>query len=187
MKIFNRKISVRLSMAIIVITILLISVVVIFAAGNFAVPYTFTAGSTISSSEVNANFQAIGGNLPASKTSASSGTLDITSSGLAEISSLAVTPSSNGYLLVFSRVTVTAIDASATGVQVCLTPTSSSSYLNCHFISSTGEYNTEYSQGAVAASNTLNYSFKAQGVGGNATVQAANISALFIPAPNQLP
>jgi hypothetical protein len=196
MKLFNKKISVKLSMAVIVITILLISVVVIFAAGDFAVPYTFTSGATISSSEVNANFQAIGGNLPASKTSATSGTVNITStSEYQTLANLTVTPSSSGYLLVFGHATLSSLSGSdSPAVQFCMSKNDSagiqSADTKCEGLSSQDVIDSVYPQGAVTAGTTLYYSLKSKIIGGtgvNAVIQGAYLSAVFIPAPNQLP
>jgi hypothetical protein len=133
---------------------------------SITLPYTFSPGNTISSSQVNANLQALGQALPASKTSASSGTLTITSSATAtptNITSLAVTSSSNGYLLVFGRATVT----SASGdVTLCILPTDSSGVVDIGsgaYIGSDslGEMNMVYTRGAVTAGTTLYFSLGA--------------------------
>ncbi len=191
MKQLNIKISVRLLMSVIVITILLVSAVAIFAiSGDFAVPHTFTSGTKISASEMNANFQAIGQALPASKTGTASGTITLPSSGdYQTIATLAVTPPSNGYLQIFGRATVL-----ATGGEQCfyISRTDSSgavqlsqrNYSTCTS-GNPGELNNVYPQGLVTAGTTLYFSLKAEAVGGS--VQGASLSALFIPAPNQLP
>lgn len=196
MNLLNRKISVRTLMAVLVITIILVSVAVIYAGSNFAVPNIFTSGTTISSSQMNANFQAIGQQLPASKTSGPSGSISITDTTDINISSLAVTPPSNGYLLVFGRATVTAVSPSGTNLSVSISQTNASGdALAQNIVGGTrweiGVIDLVYPQGAVTAGTTLYYSFKAKAqnmtTSGTGTVEGASLSAIFIPAPNQLP
>lgn len=195
MNLLNRKISVRVSMVVLVITILLVSVAVIYAvSSNFTVPNTFTSGTTISSSEMNANFQALGQALPASKTSVSSGSISIVDTTGSNISSLAVTPPSNGYLLVFGRATVTAVSGPMLFFSISRTSASGDA-LAQDIVGGTrweiGVIDLVYPQGAVTAGTTLYYSFKANvqlnGPTGTGTVEGASLSAIFIPAPNQLP
>jgi len=192
MKILNRKISIRVLMAVLVITILLVSVVVIFAvSSNFAVPNTFTSGTTISASEMNANFTAIGQQLPYSKT-ISFGSTTLTASQQNVSGLLTVTPPANGYLILFGNATVSTTDSLA--------------YVNIFASDSTGValnqdngghgepisgnpyvFNVQYSQGYVTANTPLYFYL---GVHNNSvmggTVQG-RLTAVFFPAPNQLP
>jgi hypothetical protein len=186
MKILNRKISVKASMAIIVITILLISVIVIFAAGgNFTVPYTFTSGTTIKASEVNANFQAVGQALPAYKTMSFGPTTvsgeDNNVSGL-----FTVTPSESGFLTVY----VTGTATTGSDINICLCKADASgNMLSCYLgvgIPSSGlSYANIYPQGYVTAGTPLHFYVKGSTMSGTTT--QGTLSALFIPAPNQLP
>ena len=189
MKILNRKISIRVSMAILVITILLVSVVIIFAvSSNFTVPNTFTSGTTISASEMNANFQAIGQQLPYSKTT-SFGITTLTVGAEQNVSGiLTVTPPMDGYLMLYVRDTVTTTTGNY--IEVCLNSTNSSgstvidSY--CHAAYTEVNHNFPYAQGAVTAGTPL-YFYVGTKFVQTATTVSGSLSALFIPAPNQLP
>lgn len=192
MKIFNRKISVRILMTVLVITILLVSVAVIFAvSSNFAVPYTFTSGTTISSSEVNANFQAIGQTLPASKTiSFGAKTLLINTENQNVSGLLTVTPPANGYLIVFGHATISLSPDSYASVYIVPTdstgvPLSESSW-NGYFLTAMTVYDLAYSKGYVTANTPLYFYLGANLHGTSGTIQGS-LTALFIPAPNQLP
>lgn len=190
MKILNKKIAIRVVIAVLVIAILLVSAVAIFAvSSNFTVPYTFSSGSKISASEMNANFQAIGQALPASKTISFS-TTTLTGIENQNVSGLlTVTPPANGYLIVFGHATLSLSPTSYAAVYIVPTdstgvPLSESSWNGYVFTNKT-VYDVECPRGYVTANTTYYFFLAASGAAGD-TIQGS-LSALFIPAPNQLP
>ena len=186
MKKLNKKTAIGILIAILFVTF--ISVVVIASSSSFSVPYTFTSGTTISASEMNANFQAIGGNLPASK-SISFGTTTITSTTQNFTGILTVTPPANGYLILYARDTYTAQDSSISDVCIYSTDSSGSTVIDkyCHALSgSETNHNYSYTQGLVTAGTPL-YFYMGTDMGITGTTFSGSLSALFIPAPNTLP
>ena len=73
--------------------------ITVIAYAAVTVPNTFTSGTTISSSQVNANFTALGNAMPAVKAVESTNYTTVTSTSGQNILSLTVTPPVNGYII----------------------------------------------------------------------------------------
>lgn len=183
-------------MAVLVITILLVSAAVIFAvSSNFTVPYTFTSGTTISASQMNANFQALGQALPVYKTVSTGATPINLGGGVSNTISITVTPPSDGFLTLFARVPYTRTSAPSAPFDMIIYQTDSAGnymagpFNSTPFIETTGVATLSYPQGSVTANTPLyfacNYAFFNQNATG--TVQGGELTAVFIPATNQLP
>jgi hypothetical protein len=78
----------------------------VFAYAAITIPYTFTAGTTAKSSEVNANFQALANAMPAVKAVTNASTaLSITPS-YNDILTITVTPPADGYVFLTANGTM---------------------------------------------------------------------------------
>ena len=130
MKQLNRKLSIRVSMAVLVITILL-GITATASADQVILPYTFSSGTTISSSQVNSNFQALAQSMPGLKSVPGSGNVTL-SSGWQNLASITVTPPVDGILMFFASASGTITQGSKAGgdswgyssMSICTTPTS---------------------------------------------------------------
>jgi hypothetical protein len=191
MKIMNKKAAIGILIAILFVTF--ISVVVIASSSSFSVPYTFTSGTTISASEMNANFQAIAAKLPYSKVSETVTNVAIGANTTNTIVTLTVTPPMDGYLKIYGRVNFSDVTISDTtsscGIQIRV---ASSGLINAgskSFITNiSGEYNDEIVQGAVTGGTSYTYYLNVNAwENTTATISSANMTAVFTPAPNTLP
>lgn len=80
---------------------------------DVAVPNTFTSGTTISSSQVNANFSALANAMPGVKKTVAQGIHVITSTTGVSLVSLAVTPPADGQVIVIGTGTITFLQANS--------------------------------------------------------------------------
>lgn len=130
MKPLIRILSISVSMAVLVTTILLGNAFTVYA-DQVNVPHTFSPGTTISSSQVNGNFQALAQAMPGAKSV-------LGSSGVAlstlwqNLATITVTPQADGMLMFFGTASITITQGSMSGgsswgyssMNLCTTPTS---------------------------------------------------------------
>lgn len=130
MKPLIRILSISVSMAVLVTTILLGNAFTVYA-DQVNVPHTFSPGTTISSSQVNGNFQALAQAMPGAKSV-------LGSSGVAlstlwqNLATITVTPQADGMLMFFGTASITITQGSMAGgsswgyssMNLCTTPTS---------------------------------------------------------------
>ncbi|MBI5180311.1 MAG: hypothetical protein HZA05_02780 [Nitrospirae bacterium] len=97
MKYFNKK---RFTMRQVVglLTVVFLGITVI-AYAAVTVPNSFSTGTTISSSQVNANFTALGNAMPAVKTASFTNNPAFTSTTATSVGSITVTPPVDGYII----------------------------------------------------------------------------------------
>ena len=196
MKQLNRKISVRVSMVVLVITILLVSVIFAFGS-NFAVPNTFTSGSTISASQMNANFQGLSQALPAYKNVMKSDSQALTSD-YKNYTSITVTPPSDGNIIFFVTAGVQLVSSNGEQgyVGVYITPTSDGAHIaggadgypliaDAAGGSVYGGISFTYPVAGVTAGTPVTYYITTNGVNGTGSINWARVVALFVP--NALP
>lgn len=196
MKRLIRKMLIGVWVSVLVITILLVSVTVTFAGG--IVPNTFSPGTTISSSQVNANFQALSNALPAyhiySQGFGSGTLLPSGSSHVSALTSFSFTAPANGYVILFvnAQMTFNNSDGQAYSSSLSLslvdTPNSNGGYggTNMMGIPATTSWNFPMNFTAIvpvsASSTTLylnGYFFGPSG--SSAMITGLYVSMLFIP------
>ena len=114
-----------------VLTFVLLGIASTVYAGQVNVPYTFSPGTTISSSQVNDNFQALAQSMPGMKSVGWGGSVTL-STTWQNIASITVTPPADGMLLLMGMTNVTIYydNGGARGDQsvvLCITQTSGGS------------------------------------------------------------
>jgi hypothetical protein len=187
----NRKVQVSIWVVVLGAIFVLASAMIIFAAGG-NVPNVFSSGTTISSSQVNANFTELSNAIPRMKSVYSSTNVSVTSS-YQNVASVTVTPKMNGSSLIFAVANVR-LDQSIVGsafVQVCVTTNSNSSGGgDCSNVTldTKGTHATILSvpvtiispSASFTANTPATYYLTAMG-SGDMTVQGGRITVLFIP------
>jgi len=195
MKQLNRKMSIGVWISVLVITILLVSVTVTFA-GGIALPNTFSPGTTISSSQVNANFQALNNALPAFSSSYQQfGSFGIGVSlptGISAITPISFTPPANGYVIIFATAQIVINNGAAqsnTEVQmnICSTPNVNSSNVRIDGIPATTSWHSPLSLmdvEAVSPTPTTLYlnGFFSGPSGSSANITSLQVTMIFVPS-----
>jgi len=133
MKGLKEKMAIGMRMLGIIAVTLLTCAVVTYAAGDLSSNIkSFTPGTTIKSSEINSNFQAIVNGMPAAKVYPPNDTLYTLSSTVQTLTSITVTPPMDGALLLIASFQArldggaNSGPAGAANIQVCITETSGS-------------------------------------------------------------
>jgi hypothetical protein len=121
----NTKVILILNLGIFMVILLLGNSIAVYAQVN--VPNTFSSGTTISSTQVNDNFNALAQSMPGIKTSIGGGAITL-SSAWQNIASITVTPPVDGLFFVLGSTTPmfnpTDITNSTSHVGLCITQTS---------------------------------------------------------------
>jgi hypothetical protein len=95
---------------------------------NVTIPNTFTSGTTISSSQVNANFTAIANQMPAVKQSLSGIWITIPAAA-DQLSSISFTAPGTGYAMIFATGSISLDTAASTASYVCIDLADTSAYV----------------------------------------------------------
>jgi hypothetical protein len=95
---------------------------------NVTIPNTFSSGTTISSSQVNANFTAVANQMPAVKQSLT-GSWVTMSTTAGQLSSISFTAPGTGYAMIFATGSISVNSAAATESYVCVDLADTSAYV----------------------------------------------------------
>ena len=101
--------SIRYSNVMMMLSAALLLILPAIGRADVTVPNTFTSGTSISSSQVNANFSTLANAMPGAKKTVAQGYIAISSTTGASLVSLAVTPPADGQVIVIGTGTITFI------------------------------------------------------------------------------